>query len=57
MYRLLAVALLVAKFDASGSVENRKRLYERDDPREEVVVGHVAMDCTLANSPMYTRMT
>lgn len=39
---------LVAKFDATGSVGNEKRVYERGEAREVTVVGHVAMDPTLS---------
>lgn len=39
---------LVAKFNATGSVENRKRANERDEAREVAVLGHVAMDPTLS---------
>lgn len=42
------VVQLVAKFDATGSVGNKKRVYERDEAREVAVLGHVAMDPTLS---------
>lgn len=42
------VLQLVAKFNATGSVGNKKRVHERDEARKMAVLGHVVMDPTLS---------
>lgn len=42
------VLQLVFKFDATGSVENKMRVHERDEARKVAVLGHLAMNPTLS---------
>lgn len=41
------VVQLVVKFDATGSLRNKKRVYERDDAKVVAVLGHVSMGPSL----------